>query len=469
MEGIGQLVARRAVVAPELGNPALGRLSRRLKPVPAWHAGQESPASVPPRAATSPATALDQTLAAMDALRTAAVSEARAFGFRDAADFAGTVEEISRTVEFLQLVAAGAVERTRSEAQAARQSSPAPGWRTGWTESTAAGTEADAAAAGTEADTAAAAGPEGSAGLTAAACVAEGADAVDDGYRNAAEFLRARLRIGIGEARRRLALAAVVLPQTGIAGQDLPARHGVLAAALSSAAVPSRSATVISTALDQVRHLADAETTRQMEHSLTSTAAQRDPDFVSRMAGRWVDAIDQDGTEPGEDELRHRQGAFIRKPRRGLHHLEIFATAEQFETLATAMNTAANPRLQPGTAGTEGTGTGTELDRRSRAQKLLDGLTGACAVALATGELPANGGLRPQVMVTIDYQDLLGRLGRVDRGRVDRGRVDGETPAGPRLSSGASTFQGPIHPSVIRKIACDADIIPVLLGSEGRV
>ncbi|WP_284981262.1 DUF222 domain-containing protein [Arthrobacter sp. efr-133-TYG-118] len=459
MEGIGQLVARRAA-PPDVGIAALGRLSRRLTPVPAWHAGQQSPAAVPSRAALPPGTALDQALAAMDALRSTAVSEARVFGFRDAADFAGTVEEISRTVEFLQLVAAGAVERTRSEAHAARQSSSVPGWRTGWTESTSAEADtATAADARTEADTAVA-GPEGSAAassLTAAAGVAAAAEAVDDGYRNAAEFLHARLRIGIGEARRRLTLAAGVLPQTGIAGQDVPARHQVLAAALSSANVPSRSATLISVALDQVRHLADTETARQMEHSLTHTAARSDPDFVSRMAKRWVDAIDQDGTEPGEEELRQRQGAFIRKPRHGLHHLEIFATAEQFETLATAMNTAANPRLQPNTnAPGTGTSTGADLDRRSRAQKLLDGLTGACAAALATGGLPANGGLRPQVMVTIDYQDLLER-------------VDREPPTGSRPGTGASTFQGPIHPSVIRKIACDADIIPVLLGSEGRV
>ncbi|MGM7775472.1 DUF222 domain-containing protein [Arthrobacter sp. KNU-44] len=443
MEGIGQLVARRAA-SPDGGIAAPGRLSRRLKPVPAWHAGQQNPAAVPspaalsPRAALSPAHELDQAVAAMDALRSTALADARVLAFPEAADFAGKVEEISRTVEFLQLVAAQAVERTRREAQAAWQASPAPGWRTGWTEPTAAD--------------------------TAAAPVAGAADAVDDGYRNAAEFLRARLRISIGEARRRLVLASGVLPQTGIAGQDVPARHELLAEALSTAAVPSRSATIISMALDQVRHIADADTAHQMEHSLTRTAVESDPDFVSRMAKRWVDAIDQDGSEPGEEELRHRQGAFIRKPRRGLHHLEIFATAEQFETLATAMNTAANPRLQPNAAGT-GTGTGTgpatgpDLDRRSRAQKLLDGLTGACAVALATGELPANGGLRPQLMVTIDYRDLLEHLDHLGR----------ETPAGPRLSSGASTFQGPLHPAVIRKIACDADIIPVLLGSDSRV
>ncbi|WP_460455383.1 DUF222 domain-containing protein, partial [Arthrobacter bambusae] len=493
MEGIGQLVARRAT-PPDGGIAAPGRLSRRLKPVAARHAVLQnssqfqipSQLQIPAAAAPSPAGGLDLAVAAMDALRSTALSDARSFTFPDAADFAGKVEEISRTVEFLQLVAAQAVERTRSEAQAARQPSAAPGWRTGWTEPTEASAgpaiPADTAtAAGTAipADTATAPAPEGP-----ATNLAEAADPVDDGYRNAAEFLRARLRIGIGEARRRLTLASGVLPRTGITGQDVPARHEVLAVALSTAAVPSRSATIISTALDQVRHLADQETTLQMEHSLTRTAVQSDPDFVNRMAKRWVDAIDQDGTEPGEEELRHRQGAFIRKTRRGLHHLEIFATAEQFETLATAMNTATNPRLQhhtddtaaagaqdPDPAGTTGGPAGhpehtadPALDRRSRAQKLLDGLTGACSIALATGGLPANGGLRPQVMVTIDYQDLLER-------------IDRETPTtanlrpgtSPRPGTGASTFQGPIHPSVIRKIACDADIIPVLLGSDSRV
>jgi hypothetical protein len=423
--------------------PGIKRLADRLGP---------RPESVPGLSG-----GLDRAGAAMDALRSAAVSEARLFGFADAADFAGKVEEISRTVEFLQIVAAEAVERTRCEAQAARQSSPAPAWRTGWTEPapTASAPEAPASAS--------------------AANLTEAADAVDDGYRNAAEFLRARLRISIGEARRRLALASLVLPRAGIAGQEVPPRHGVLAAALSSAGVPSRSATVISVALDRVRHIADEQTALQMEQSLTNTAVESDPDFVSRMAKRWVDAIDQDGSEPSEEELRQRQGAFIRKPRRGLHHMEIFATAEQFETLATVMNTAANPRLRQDTDGPPDEDSGDDgggsrgfsehdvvgrrsLDRRSRAQKLLDGLIGACGLALSTGELPATGGLRPQVMVTIDYRDLLER-------------VEHETPttASPRLSTGASTFQGPIHPSVIRKIACDADIIPVLLGSDSRI
>ncbi|MFS2091361.1 HNH endonuclease, partial [Paenarthrobacter nicotinovorans] len=59
-----------------------------------------------------------------------------------------------------------------------------------------------------------------------------GGSVSDDGYRNAAEFLRARLRIGIGEARRRLALANDVLPGAGITGQEIPARRQRLADAL---------------------------------------------------------------------------------------------------------------------------------------------------------------------------------------------------------------------------------------------
>jgi hypothetical protein len=353
--------------------------------------------------------------------------------------------------------------------------------------------------------------------------------------------------------------------------------------------------------------------------------------------------MDQDGAEPSEELLRQLQGAFIRRRRHGLHHLEIFATTEQFEYLLTVMNTGTNPRTattntptagaasegpaavapaSEGSAagaasegpapGADGSATGaaadgwasgaetaaghgravdatpgaaasagwaTEpagaafavgwapsaavgesstlgpadaagaagesstlgpadaagaagewpvtdagagvwacdaraggvsthadaqagapgnhavpdgvtaaagqpvpeedpgaagLDHRSRPQRLLDGLVGACEVALATGGLPAAGGLRPQVMVTIDYRDLLARLDTAPDGRT--GPAEGQAtaggafrPAGAVRETGSLLFTGPVTASTIRKIACDADIIPVLLGGEGRI
>ncbi|MFJ6538562.1 DUF222 domain-containing protein [Paenarthrobacter sp. NPDC091711] len=429
-----------------------------------WSSGFSSTANVNP-AAMDHVFRMTKTDDALSSLRESIADEARLFGFEEAAGFADRIEEMSRSLEYLQVVAAQAVERTRHEAQQAqpgRSSAVAPEWRTGWTDPAgASAVPAAAVSAGTAPVGAVPAGAE-PAGATPAAT----AGGLDDGYRNAAEFLRARLRIGIGEARRRLALSAEVLPRVGMTGQDVPARREVLAAAIGSALVPSRSATIISSALDKVRHLADEETITRMEQALTTTAVESDPDFVAKMARRWTDLIDQDGHEPSEEALRQLQGAFLRRKRRhGLHHLEIFATTEQYETLTTVMNIATNPRLQNTTHNDESApDRGPDLDRRSRAQKLLDGLVGACGVAMSTGKLPSNGGLRPQLTVTIDHRDLFEQLTH------HRGNQPGHNAtARNHLSSGTATFLGPIHPNTIRKIACDADILPVLLGSDSRV
>ena len=453
-----------------------------------------------------------EALAILQEVGLTAVEDAALLGFQAASDFAGTVEEVSRIAEYFQLVAAGAVDRTRQQA-AATTTKAGTSWTTGWRETTGTGAEAvvvDAPAA--------------------AAVAAPAADAqavsVDDGYRNTTEFLRARLRISAAEARRRLTLAGSLLPRQGFTGEPLPPVHGDLGSAVAAGEVASRAATIITLALDRVRHVCDADATALMEHALTRTAIENDPDFLTRVARSWTDALDQDGAEPAEELLRQLQGAFIRKPRHGLQHLEIFATAEQFEHLLTVMNTATNPRTPapetpgstaagdaPGStaagegsaggpataAATHSAGAATEagpwadsinnsgnlggnssgndgvdvsLDLRSRPQKLLDGLVGAAKVALAAGTLPAAGGLRPQVMVTIDYRDLLTRLGHLD-GTSD---ADVQGTAGTPFRPGATMehtgnllFTGPVTASTVRKIACDADIIPILLGSEGRI
>ncbi len=392
-------------------------------------------------------------------------------------------------VEYLQIVAAAAVDRTRREAAAAEKVSAgwgsdtvagsAGGWLTGWNQDPG---ETDGRTNGSSDD-----------GAAAVRAVA------DDGYRNTAEFLRARLRISAPEAKRRLTLAAELLPRTGIGGRDLPPSRPELAAAVAEGTVATRTATIIALSLERVRHVAAPETAATMEHALTLTAIENDADFLARIARRWTEALDQDGAEPSEDVLRRLQGAFIRKPRHGMQHLEIFATADQFEHLVTVMNTATSPRTgtAPGTGqdgevgamggpvedgpesqdgrgpapdGADGSGDGPAdaLDQRSRPQLLLDGLVGACKAALAAGGLPATGGLRPQIMATIDYRDLLQRLGGT--GTLGGGAALPNFGAGSlNQGTGSLMFTGPITASTVRKLACDADIIPVVLGGDGQV
>ena len=174
-----------------------------------------------------------------------------------------------------------------------------------------------------------------------------------------------------------------------------------------------------------------------------------------------------------------------------------------------------------------------DLDRRTLAQQRLDGLVGASKAALAAGTLPSTGGLRPQVMVTVSYKDLLNSIETTaaQGPRYNRNPTttrpsptptndtrqtttnhptdpsgweasgpalllgtwqisDPEPPAttppdtrqpstpeasffgtlpGTPTGSGTFTYTGPVTASTIRKIACDADIIPILLGTEGRI
>ncbi|MDN4646594.1 HNH endonuclease, partial [Arthrobacter sp. PsM3] len=140
---------------------------------------------------------VDGALAVLRDVSSTAVQVAAFRGFQAASDFAGTVEELSRRVEYLQLVAAAAVDRTRKQA-AATAAKAGTSWTTGWRETPAPG--ADAAATGD----------------------AGSSVAVDDGYRNTTEFLRARLRISAAEARRRLSLAESLLPRQGFTGGPLP-------------------------------------------------------------------------------------------------------------------------------------------------------------------------------------------------------------------------------------------------------
>ncbi|GAB3527026.1 HNH endonuclease signature motif containing protein [Arthrobacter monumenti] len=334
----------------------------------------------------------------------------------EAALFAHRVEELSRTVEHLQVVAAGRLEQVRSDAES-------EGKTTSWVS-------------------------------------ADGK--VQQEYRHTADYLRAALRIGRGEAAKRVRLAATLLPTTGMTGAPVPPVHEHLAEAMADGDVSTRAAVAVTTVLRKAKPLADPATLVRMEESLTATAAEQDPDFVNIAAARWMNHIDQDGAEPTEDVLRHRQGIFTRAKRAGLHHLEIFATDDQYEHLITTVNTAANPRARgcgtedpdPADASRAGeAATGADagvVDGRSRPQKLLDGLVAACKAALAAGGMPATGGHRPQVMAVIDYQDLINDLD------LDSG-------------TGSYTYTGPVTAQNIRKLACDAEIMPVVLSTEGRI
>jgi hypothetical protein len=79
-------------------------------------------------------------------------------------------------------------------------------------------------------------------------------------------------------------------------------------------------------------------------------------------------------------------------------------------------------------------------DLRTAAARRADALVDVCRLALRTSELPTAGGQPAQVNVTIDYDALLRDLAV---GQLDSGAL--------------------LSPAVTRLIACDAEILPVVL------
>ena len=284
-------------------------------------------------------------------------------------------------------------------------------------------------------------------------------------FKDTAEYLRSKLHISRSEAKRRLRVGSSTMPSTLMTGEQAPPKFARLGAVLATSAISGQAATLIRDALERVRPMASDEDLAAMEQQLTLQAAESDLDVLREIIKRWEAGLDPDGREPSDELLRAKQGVFIRGKRQGLHRIEIAATDEQYEYLITVMNAATNPRLRttfaaenddPPATGPCVSEDNPELSDEqqdpawqgpTRQQKLLQGLVGACQIALCADKLPSSGGHRPQIMITMGYQDLIDRIG----------------------TSGHAVFGGLITPKTVRKIACDADLIPIVLGGKGEV
>ncbi|MET4061041.1 hypothetical protein ABIB35_002599 [Arthrobacter sp. UYP6] len=326
---------------------------------------------------------------------------------------------------------------------------------------------------------------------------------VQQEYKNTAEYLRHRLRISSREAWRRVRLGSSLTSSTGISGQKIVPEFAVVAASAAQGQLSGEAAQLISMALKRVQGCGTREDRAAMETALTEVAVSQDLDALNVVAHAWINHLDPDGTEPSEQQKAELQGLFIRRKYRGLHRLDIFASEDQFETLMTALSPEANPRTG-GTASAEGTCADVEgkeravpADPRSYPQKCLDGLVASCRMALAAGQLPASGGSKPQVLAVIPYDQLSDRLKRTTRmrptsfpgtngmhgttgsppdeswmsasARDESEAGAGRTPADRTPEGGILAFSGPVPARQIRRIACDADIIPVVLSGEGRI
>ncbi|MEV6964366.1 DUF222 domain-containing protein [Hamadaea sp. NPDC051192] len=87
-----------------------------------------------------------------------------------------------------------------------------------------------------------------------------------------------------------------------------------------------------------------------------------------------------------------------------------------------------------------------EPDLRSAGARRADALVEVCQRIMNAGELPDNGGEKPHLTITLPWAALQAKVGA---GLLDTGDL--------------------LTPETVRRLACDAKIIPAVLGGDGQV
>ncbi|HEX3813438.1 MAG TPA: DUF222 domain-containing protein [Mycobacteriales bacterium] len=247
------------------------------------------------------------------------------------------------------------------------------------------------------------------------------------------QFLKARLHLSSAEAVRRLhairELVPAVLPSGETAEPELPAT----AAAVASGDISGEHAQIISSAIRHLPTSLDREVVAEAEETLAEHARMLDPADLRTAAQRLHLHLNPDGNLP-DDKPARRELTF----RRGVDGMDLIRGRLDAEGSAT-VQAALAPLMQqrPAEDGVR--------DPRSPARRCADALVALSEQALNRGDLPTGAGERPHVTVTMTLADLQAGAGHAT------------------LNTGT-----PISPETARRIACDASVIPILLGSEGE-
>ncbi|MCW6006187.1 HNH endonuclease [Micromonospora sp. CPCC 205371] len=238
-------------------------------------------------------------------------------------------------------------------------------------------------------------------------------------------WLRERLHVSIHTARRMVDLAG-----------DLDKRP-VLDAALSTAAVTVEQAHVIAKTVHDLATEATPDVVDLAEKTLIEDFADWEPAILRKAAQRILAHVAPEVAEDADRRAAERDEKHAQQTRAftltnngdGRFRLTGWLDAEAAATI----NAALDPLCKP------------DPDR-TPTQRRADALVEVCRLALRTKELPANGGDRPQVVVTVPYDVL--------RQELRHGHLD----TGERLSA-----------EQVRRLACDAHIIPMVLGGDGQI
>jgi hypothetical protein len=257
------------------------------------------------------------------------------------------------------------------------------------------------------------------------------------GYRSSPAALADLLGWERVDARRHLTAAEQVRPRLGLDGTPLPPRLPAAAAAFNAGVASVRHVEVVARVLgSRAASRLDPQRWAGTEAQLAAWIPECTPTELQSRGEQLLEALDADGPQPDERPEPPVNELYLQRNRGGGGGRLVgrFDDGAMFDAIATLVDAQAAPR--------------TAEDDRTPAQRQAEALADACGWVLAhadTTALSSCGGRRPQLSVVVGLADL------------ER-----------RARAACLDFGGTLSPASLRMLACDAAVVPVVLGGAGQ-
>jgi hypothetical protein len=234
--------------------------------------------------------------------------------------------------------------------------------------------------------------------------------------------------------------------------RSLCAERSATLDALQAGKVSPEQAEVVTQAVGKLPQ--DPELRDRAEAALLAEADRLPASDLAKAGRHLLEVLDPDGVARAEERALDRMersahtGRFLSIVGDGLGGVRVSGrgSAEDAEIIKTTLHALAAP--QPAAVGApDCDGEGAGRDPRDHGARCWDALVDACLrLQSAEGLLPDDHGARPRMTVTVGLETLVEGIGTATLG------------TGEQLSATA-----------VRRLACDAEVIPAVLGSRGEV
>jgi hypothetical protein len=288
-----------------------------------------------------------------------------------------------------------------------------------------------------------------------------------ENFPTAAKLLAAVTGTSVREAGSRIELGQRLRAASQLSGAAGVSPFPEVAAAMSSGALGVDAAAAITRELGALdARGVDAESVRDAEQTLVSLGCQTVGDYcftadeITRFAVRLRDTLDPDGVAPRAERMHELRGMTMARSRDGMVRGRFALEPEQAAVWVTATHALQSPRFVPPSVPEDASATGDPTpadeslasdyvirDARSSSQSLVDTVTDLIRIGAAAPGMPKLNGAAPTVNVHVGAGDLASGTGAA---WVD-GLVD------------------PLPVAVVEQLLCHADVIPTVLGSNGRI